>query len=216
MIFSILNTKGGCGKSTVAINLAAGLAHYGQEILIIDTDEAGTALAWSSRREEASQGPTVVSIPDANALKGQIGKLIQKYDHIVIDGAPKLERLLTASVAIADQVIIPVLPSPNDLWKLEPMVDLVQRAQETTEELTGRKVRICFLLNRVQARTRLSQEAEIVLSQFPFPVLRSKLAQRIDYCDSLSEGTAAISFTNKKARDEVNSLLSEVTEHLAA
>lgn len=216
MIISVLNTKGGVGKSTTAINLAAGFAHRGEETLLLDTDKHGSAVSWASRRESAMPALTVVSLTDSEALRGQIGNLAGKYRHVIIDGAPALERLMTVSVAVADHVIIPVNPSPTDLWKLEPMVELVQRARELACDMTGKTIGIHFMLNRVQANTRLSREVQRALANYPFPVLRSQLGLRVDYADSLLQGAAAIEFANPKAQEEVASLLSEVVELRAA
>ena len=210
MIIAVVNTKGGCGKSTVAINLATALASDGHETLLIDTDEAGTSLEWASRRDETEEPLDVVALPHAQALKKSIEGLSSKYTHLVIDGAPKLEELMTISVAVAQVVVIPVIPSPNDLWKLAPMVDLIERVRASAELITGHQIQVRFLLNNYVKRTRMSQEALVALEQFPFGVLDAKLGTRMDYRDSLAQGTAGVESSNQTARLEVKCLVREV------
>lgn len=210
MIVSVLNVKGGCGKSTVAINLATGFAYRDYETLLIDTDEEGTALAWSSRRERPTKRLTVVALPEPKALKNSIGGLVEKHDLIVIDGAPHLREMLTITLALSSLVIIPVVPSPNDLWKLGPLVERIHEI----EGMRGKKVNACFLVNNYVARTRLSEEVTSALSSYDLPVLEARLTTRMDYRDSLAQGTAAIEFTNPKAKSEIIALLDEVHRRL--
>ena len=210
MIIAVVNTKGGCGKSTVAINLATAFAGDGYGTLLIDTDEAGTSLEWASRREESQEPLDVVALPNAQALKKNIEGLSAKYTHLVIDGAPKLEELMTISVAVAQAVIIPVIPSPNDLWKLAPMVDLIERVCASAELITGRQIQVRFLVNNYVRRTHMSKEALVALEQFPFAVLDAKLGTRMDYRDSLAQGTSGIESSNRAAQYEVQLLAREV------
>ncbi|MBW1743174.1 MAG: AAA family ATPase [Deltaproteobacteria bacterium] len=214
MIISILNTKGGCGKSTIAVNLSSGFAFLGMSTLLVDTDNTGTSMEWSGKRQKPSELLTVISIPNAKALTSAIQSLVTKHDVIVIDGAPQLEDLMTISVAVSDMVIIPVLPSPNDLWKLDPMVDLISRVQATNENITGRPIQVHFVINNFVARTRLSQEVYGALESYGYPVLESKLTTRMDYRDSMAQGTSAIEFTNPRAREEVSLMVGEVMDKL--
>ena len=215
MIISVLNTKGGCGKSTTSINIAVGLARKNANILLVDTDEIGTSTAWSNRRNDDLQTLNVVSIPNADVLKKEIGSIVSSYDHIVIDGAPRLEELMTVSVAISNLVLIPIIPSPNDLWKLGEMIKSIQQTRTATKELSGRIIKVRFIINNYVSRTRMSQEAIDVIQSFPFPILKTKLGTRMDYRDSLVQGVAAFDSRNKKVREEICSLLSEVKEELA-
>lgn len=210
MIISVLNTKGGCGKSTVAINVAAGLAHSGLDTLLVDTDKTGTSLEWASQREENQAKLNVAGMPNARALKNAIRGFAEKHEVIVIDGAPQLEDMLTISVAVSHLVLIPVIPSPNDLWKLGPMVELIKQVRETNEQITGQRIQVCFLVNNYVPRTRLSQEVASALDSYEIPVLEAKLGTRMDYRDSLGQGTAAIEFSNVKAKEEIAALLDEI------
>lgn len=87
MIISVLNQKGGVGKTTLSSNIAAQLASEGHRILLIDADPQGSSLDWSAARE-ADSLVTVVGLPRATLHK-EIGKFSNDYDHIIIDGPPR-------------------------------------------------------------------------------------------------------------------------------
>jgi len=210
MIISVLNTKGGVGKSTVAINLAVAWAAEGYDSLLIDTDEDGTSLAWYGRREDTSKKLTVVALPDSQALKKSIKPLLEKHDVIIIDGAPHLREMLIASAWISNLVIIPVKPSPNDIWKLEPMLERLKEVTEIRKEGNRPGPVICFLVNENNDRTRLSKEVTEALSGYDLKVLETRLGARVDYRDSFNQGLAALEFSNVKAISEIYSLFSEV------
>jgi chromosome partitioning protein len=210
MIISVLNTKGGVGKSTVAINLAAAWAAEGYDTLLIDTDEEGTSLSWFSMRKAQDAKLTVISLPEGNALKKSIKSLVEKHDVIVIDGAPQLRQLLIASAWISNLVIIPVKPSPNDIWKLEPMLNRLQEVREAKEESGRPGPAIYFLVNETVERTRISQEIGDTLKIFGLPVMETRFGSRVDYRDSLSQGLSALDYSNAKAMMEVYSLYSEI------
>ena len=114
MIFGFFNQKGGVGKSTLSICLAASLARTGARVLLIDADPQGSALDWAAAR----QGPplfTVVGFPRPSIHK-EIGQIGQGYDHIVIDGPPRVTDLARSAIMASDVVVIPVQPSPYDIW----------------------------------------------------------------------------------------------------
>lgn len=215
MIISVLNTKGGCGKSTTSINIAAGLAERGWETLLVDTDEDGTSTEWSARRPGNNLPLSVVSVTRAESLRQDLRKHREKFDFLVLDGAPKLATLMTVSVAASDCVVIPVLPSPNDLWKLSPMVELVQQTKNAVETATDRKIQVFFLVNNYDSRTRLGREVIEALTAFPFPTLETRIGARVDYRDMILQGLSAAQATGK-ARKEASKLVEEIVQKLAA
>src|SRR5438477_610131 len=110
MIISILNTKGGAGKTTVSVNLATAFALAGFDTHLVDTDKEGTSIAWSGRRDEPLTGLTVTSLPTADSLKKNIAAIDAKHDVVVIDGAPHLMPPLTIAVVVSRLVVVPVKP----------------------------------------------------------------------------------------------------------
>ena len=109
MVLSVGPT--GCGKTTTAITLGAGFAAAGFDAVLLDTDtENGSALAWAATRKD-DQNLTVVSLPSAELLTRQVPKLRKKYDIVLIDGGANSQELLTATVAMADFIIVPTNPA---------------------------------------------------------------------------------------------------------
>lgn len=207
MIISVVNTKGGVGKSTVAINLAEAFARDGFDTLLVDTDPHGTAMEWGARRENPSPRLNVISVTNSRSLMNDYESLGSRYDMLIVDGTPHLEQMLTVTVAVAGLAIIPINPSPNDIWKLGPLVDEAQRIQQKREDLLLR-----FLINNHVPRTRLSREVEAALEPYGIPPMHARLGTRMDYRDSLASGVGALAYNNPKATEEILAMLGEVKQ----
>lgn len=114
MIISILNQKGGVGKTTLSIHISSTLALAGKKVLLIDADVQRSALDWASSR---NSDPifSVVGI-STNTIHKEIQLLKQNYDFIIIDGPPRVYDVVRSAIAASDVIIIPVQPSPYDVW----------------------------------------------------------------------------------------------------
>jgi chromosome partitioning protein len=205
MIIGVLNQKGGVGKTTVSINLAASLAHSGSRVLLIDADPQGSGMAWSSTRE--SEPPFAVVGMAKPTLHRDLSRLAADYDVAIIDGAPRVNELGRSAILASDYVLIPVQPSPYDVWAAADTVQLIREARQLKENLKA-----AFVINRRIARTAIGRDGAAALAQFEdVPVLAAALNQRVVYAESAARGLSVIEAapTSEAAR-EVDALAREV------
>ena len=183
MIFGILNQKGGVGKTTLSVNLAACLARTGARVLLIDADPQGSALDWAAARQGEPLF-TVVGFPRATIHK-EIGQIGQGYDHIVIDGPPRVTDLARSAIMASDIVVIPVQPSPYDIWAAEEVVKLVDEARIYKENIKS-----AFVVNRKITNTAIGRDVREALAAYPVHVLSASVAQRVVFAEAAAQGQA--------------------------
>jgi chromosome partitioning protein len=204
MIIGILNQKGGVGKTTLAVNLAAGLARSGARVLLIDADPQGSALDWSAARQAAPLF-AVVGLPRPTVHK-EIAIIGHGFDHIVIDGPPRVTDLARSAIMASDLVVIPVQPSPYDIWAAEEVVKLIDEARVYKETLKS-----CFVVNRKIANTAIGRDVGEALAAYPLPVLRASVTQRVVFAEAAAQGKSIFEIDQDgMAALEVQAVMTEI------
>ena len=202
-IVAVLNQKGGSGKTTLSTNLAVSLSRRGHKTLLVDTDPQGSARDWN----EAAGDPLV---PVIGLDRESLGKDLQAleltaYDYVLIDGAAKITRLSAAAIKAADAVLIPLQPSPYDVWACAELVELIK----TRQEITGGEPKTAFIVTLAVNNTELANDVADALSGYDLPLFKSRINKRTDYPKSAASGHSIFETRNKIAIEEMNAFTDE-------
>ena len=208
-VVCICNQKGGPGKTTLTMQLAGALARRGYKVLVVDADPQGSATRWAASAEEVPFPAPVVGLSAANAkVHREVQKLIHDYQVILIDCPPAVDSPIPQSaLLIADLALVPIVPSPLDMWASVGIRQIIANAGHINETLQARLV-----LNQYQPNTTLAKEALQVLPEFGIPVCQHALGDRQTYRQSALFGQTVHDFGNaaKDAIEELEALTTEV------
>ena len=202
-VIAILNQKGGVGKTTLATNIATKLHLDNENVLLIDSDPQGSARDWHA---VGNSDLPVIGL-DRPTLDKNIGKIASKFDWVVIDGAPQLTDMAISSIKCADLVIIPVQPSPYDIWASSDLVDIIKQRQQINNDIP----KAYFCISRKIANTTLSKDVLVALKDYGFPVMCASTSQRIVYPKSAAEGKSIFDQPkNREAIEKITAILEEI------
>ncbi len=179
-VISFLNQKGGVGKSTLSINVAACLAMLGQRVLLIDADKQGTASYWASLRDETAF--QIVSMARENMARDAL-KLAADFDFTIIDGPPQAETISRSCIVASDLVVVPIEPGGASRWSSELTVRQLKEAQELKPTL-----KCGFVVSRKIGATVLGRDTRIMAADAGIPMFDTDIEQRIAYAEALTMG----------------------------
>lgn len=175
MVISVVSVKGGTGKSTITLNLAAVLSSQGLRVLIIDSDPQGSIAHWSTITDLDTPKVMVDSLP---SISKKIRKLSKKYDYILFDAPPTMKKRMRSVIHFADLLIIPVTPGMADYWSTGMLLDLYAEEKERRPDLDAR-----LLISRVDRRTKSGREFRSILERLSIPIFMTEIPQRSVYND---------------------------------
>lgn len=206
-IIAVVNQKGGAGKTTLAMLLAGSLADAGHNVLVADADPQNTALHWAGMGEGYP-----AAVEDVSGEEGKLHKALRKrrddFEFIVIDSPPAAAAPVTQSaLRIADLALVPVIPSPLDLWASVRIREAIGDARDKNPDLLARLV-----VNQMQPNTILAREVLGMLPEFGIPLLAASLKSRTAYrqCAALGATIAALGSRAGMAILEMEALRREV------
>lgn len=203
-IITIAQQKGGAGKSTIAAHLAVALAQKGSKVLIVDIDPQGSLKAWYNIREEKfGKGYTGISLLESSGwrVSSTVGQYKDKMDFIVIDSPPHTEIEAKNAVRMADLVIIPMQPSPTDVWATKATVDFAKQERKNYR----------ILLNRYNPNSKTAKQAVGAMDM----LLAGHLGNRVAFSSCFMQGRCVTeSDPSSQAAEEVRVLTDEIVEIL--
>ena len=204
-VIAVINQKGGTGKTTLALNLAAGLARRGPTA-VIDADPQRSISQWIAMGGGEQALP--VATPIGTNPAATIAHLKQSHRYVVVDCPPTVQgAVIDAVMATADVVLIPVLPSPLDLWASVEMAALVGQVQQR-----NRALQAYLVLNQVETRNALSRVMQEAVAEFAVPLLQANLQRRAAYRSAAVEGVSVYELGSRglQAVEDIEAIIQEV------
>ena len=203
-IITVAQQKGGAGKTTLAAHLAVAFTAQKKSVAMVDIDPQLSLTNWYRLREarfgDAGAGLLVSAIKGWR-VQNEVRRLAPEHDVVIVDSAPHAETEAIFAVRNANLVIVPVQPSPMDVWATHPTIELATR----------NKVPVLVVLNRVPARANLTEEMVRELKGIHAGIAKTTLGNRIAYASALAEGRAVGEMQPRsRAAQEMRALAEEV------
>lgn len=202
-VLCVTQQKGGAGKTTLCAHLAVALAAGRRDVTALDIDPQQSLTTWFRKREELFGDDESLDVEPVDDLRrgSQVSKIARKRDIVIIDCPPHAGNEAKIAIRSADLVVVPVQPSPMDIWATRPTLNLAARE--------GKPVLIVF--NRVPARANLTEEMLTEAKSYGVKTARTRVGNRVLFAGALNEGlTAGEMAPSGRAASEISRLAREI------
>lgn len=204
-VIAIANTKGGVGKSTLAVNLAVEAATADRKALLIDADPQGSSAQFLSVREDDRPQFQAVQLTKPT-LHRQMRELSAPYDFVLIDVGGRDAPVLRSAIGAADTVLVPMVPSAFDAWASEDIFGVIEEIRVVNDDLRVRVVPN-QVTTTISAREALEALKEGLSRSKGVELLDASLYNRTAWPRAVGEGLSVVEWEPKgKAAEELRHL----------
>lgn len=201
IVITVAQQKGGTGKSTLAANLAATMASS-RQVALLDIDPQHSLSRWNELRPQSAARLTFSDVSGWR-LTSELARLKTGHDVVVIDSPPQIDTDARLAIRGADLVLIPVQPSPPDIWAAEGTLKLA----------AAEKRQAAIVLNRVPSSGKLRETIILQLKRDGRPLLTTTIGNRTGFASSFAEGLGVTETAPRSiAANELRALLTELLE----
>ena len=208
MIVLIGSRKGGCGKSTLSVNLATQLVCDGFDVALLDADQQGTTSNWVADRNALALLPLVNCVRSFGNISAAVLDLASRHEHVIADAAARDSQELRTGMGVADLLLVPCRPSQADLDTLSHMHQVIKQAKSINPKL---KAKMALTMASTNPRVSEAEEARQYAVNYPhIEVLAHVVHDRKVYRDALSLGKGVVEMNNPRARSEMRGMTREI------
>ncbi|MCB1505003.1 MAG: ParA family protein [Hyphomicrobiaceae bacterium] len=219
MFISFISQKGGTGKTTLALHVAAAMAQTGLKTLLIDADPQASAMAWHACRMQHEQPSlnrlTIMAISNGT-ITSQIPELAKAYDCVVIDGPPRGDRIARDVILASDMVLVPTRLSGFDVWAGDSITKIIEELRPVQEMANKRPLDWYYVINQKNPRTTAGRIILKALERVEGHLLDSHVCERAAFIESTSQGLTIFETEAKGSKGslEVSRLVDEILERM--